>query len=166
MANVTSLDAYYFSSVQRYRTFFQDYEVTLDRLKALKYKNGRLREGNPYLNLGGPLGDCLLEYRRFKRRESSPEHTTDVDIYRIIKDNYVIGAIYILDGGVQSSVSPELPPPSAVLPFDKMYFRVVTLDTVPAVDTIVGGKTSHRRRKSRVSKCKKRQTRKNKRRPE
>ena len=159
MEDLPSLDAYYFSSVERYRRFFRDYAVTLDRLKALKYdRNGRLRQGKTSLS----LGDCELEYLRFKRRESSPEHTSDVDIYRIIKDNYVIGAIYVLDGGIQSSVSPELPPPFAELPFDKMYFRVVTLNTVPAVDTIVGGKTRHRMRKSRLSKGKKRQTRKNK----
>ncbi len=154
MEDLPPLDVYYFSSVERYRRFFEDYAVTLNRLKALKYdRNGRLRQGKTSLS----LGDCELEYHRSKPRESLPEHTSDVDVYRIIKDNYVIGVIDVLDGGVSYHL-----PPLAELPFDKMHFRVVKLYTVPAVNTSVGGKTRHRMRKSRVSKGKKRQTRKNK----
>ncbi len=159
MEDLPPLDVYYFSSVERYRRFFEDYAVTLNRLKVLKYHtNGRIREGTPHINLDGPLGrSCVLEYQRLKRRVSSPEHTTDEDVYRIIKDDYVIGVIKVQDGGISYDL-----PPLAELPFDKMHFRVVKLDTVTADEISVGGKTRHRIRKSRVSKGKKRQTRKNK----
>lgn len=140
-----ALGAYYFSSVERYRTFFQNYNITPNILL------GRKIHPNQLLPLNGPQGSCILLCDTLPQALYLPEET-NVDLYEIRKDDgLVIGSFYVTDGGVQ--------PNATELPFDKMYFKVVKLDYVRG-NTSGGGKTRHRRRKSRMSKGKKRQTRK------
>ena len=143
MANIP-LDAYYFTSVERYRTFFQGYNITPNILLDRKV------HPNTHLPLNGPQGNCTIAYAHLEHSSFFPEQT-NVDLYNITKNNFVIGIFYVVDGGVQ--------PNATELPFDQMYFRVVKFDFVRG-NTSGGGKTRHRRRKSRMSKGKKRQTRK------
>ena len=141
MANIP-LDAYYFTSVERYRTFFQNYNITPNILLDRKV------HPNTHLTLNGPQGNCTIAYAHLAHSSFFPEQT-NVDLYNITKNNFVIGIFYVVDGGVQ--------PNATELPFDQMYFRVVKFDFVRG-NTGGGGKTRHRRRKSRMSKGKKRQT--------
>ena len=141
---MATLDAYYFTSVERYRTFFQGYNITPNILLDRKI------HPNTHLTLNGPQGNCTIVYGHLQHPTYLPEQT-NVDLYNITKNNFVIGMFYVVDGGVQ--------PNATELPFDQMYFRVIDFDFVRR-NTSGGGKTRHRRRKSRMSKGKKRQTRK------
>ena len=143
---MAALGAYYFSSVESYRTFFQNYNITPNILVDRKI------HPNEPLTLYGPQGICtLLCGNPISQPIHWPEET-NVDLYEIrINHSFVIGAFYVKEGGVQISATE--------LPLDKMYFRVVKFDFVGS-NTSGGGKTRHRRRKSRMSKGKKRQTRK------
>lgn len=141
---MATLDAYYFSSVERYRTFLQNYNITPNILVGRK-----INPGSP-LPLNGLQGNCSIVYGHLPQAIFAPEET-NVDFYIITKNNKDIGGFYVTDGGVEISATE--------LPFDKMYFRVVKFDFVRG-NTSGGGKTRHRRRKSRMSKGKKRQTRK------
>jgi len=143
MANI-ALDAYYFTSVERYRTFFQNYNITPNILLDRKV------HPNTPLTLNGAQGNCTIAYGHLPLSHYLPEET-NLDLYNITKNNFVIGMFYVTNGGVQ--------PNATELPFDNMYFRVVKFDFVHS-NTGGGGKTRHRRRKSRMSKGKKRQTHK------
>lgn len=143
MANVV-LGPYSFTSVERYRTFFQDYNITPNILLDRKI------HPNSPLPLNGPQGTYILVCDTLPQAYYLPEQT-NVDLYEIRKDGFTIGSFYATDGLVQ--------PNATELPFDRMYFRLVKFDYVRS-NTNGGGKTRHRRRKSRMSKGKKRQTRK------
>ena len=141
---MATLDAYYFSSVERYRTFFQNYNITPNILLDRKI------HPNSPLPLNGPQGNCTIAYGHITHSHYLPEET-NVDLYYITKNNFLVGTFYVTDDPIQ--------PNATELPFDKMYFKVVKFDYVRG-NTNGGGKTRHRRRKSRMSKGKKRQTRK------
>ena len=141
---MATLDAYYFTSVERYRTFFQNYNITPNILLDRKI------HPNTPLTLNGPQGSCTILYGHLPHPTYLPEQT-NVDLYHIIRNNLVFGMFYVVDGGVQ--------PNATELPFVQMYFRLIKFEFVRG-NTSGGGKTRHRRRKSRMSKGKKRQTRK------
>lgn len=139
---MAALGPSYFSTVERYRTFFQNYNITPNVLV------GRKVNPNQPLPLNGPQGNCILICETIREPIGLPEETV-VDLYQVRQNGLTIGSFYVTDGGVKTS--------DTELPFDKMYFRV--FDYVRG-NTSGGGKTRHRRRKSRMSKGKKRQTRK------
>ncbi len=113
----TPLGAYYFSSVQRYKTFFQDYRVTSDDLIGIN-------DGS-VVGVYGP--DRKLAFIRYVRpkylREPIPPElgNVNVDVYYISESHTaystVIGEFYVTRGALQKS--------SRELPFDKMYFRII-----------------------------------------
>lgn len=142
---MATLDPNYFISVERYRTFFQNYNITPNILL------GRKIHPDQHLSLNGPQGSCTLVCGNPIPQSVVLPEETNVDLYQIRKDGLNIGSFYVIDGGVQ--------PNATELPFDRMYFRVLKFDYVRG-NTSGGGKTIHRRRKSRMSKGKKRQTRK------
>ena len=112
----TRLGAYYFSSVQRYKTFFQDFRVTSDVLIDIN-------DGSE-VGVYGPY-DCLAFIRyvrpKYLREPIPPElGNVNVDVY-YISESYtaystVIGEFYVTRGALQKSATE--------LPFDKMYFRI------------------------------------------
>jgi hypothetical protein len=111
------LGAYYFSSVQRYKTFFQDYRVTSDVLIGIN-------DGSE-VGLHGPCDSCFawIRYVRPKyRREPIPPElgNVNVDVYYICESqttiSSIIGEFYVTRGALQKSATE--------LPFDKMYFRI------------------------------------------
>jgi len=109
----TRLGAYYFSSVQRYKTFFQDFRVTSDVLIDIN-------DGSE-VGVYGPY-DCLAFIRyvrpKYLREPIPPElGNVNVDVYYIREyTSTVIGEFYVTRGALQKS--------STELPFDKMYFRI------------------------------------------
>ena len=144
---MATLNAYSFTSVARYRRFFQDYNITPNILL------GRKINPNTPLTLNGPQGRYDLVCGLPIQQTINLPEETNVDLYEIRRsgDGFAIGVFYVKDGGVQ--------PNATELPFDQLYFRVIDFDYVRG-NTSGGGKTRHRRRKSRMSKGKKRQTRK------
>jgi len=109
----TPLGAYYFSSVQRYKTFFQDFRVTSDVLIDIN-------DGSE-VGVYGPY-DCLAFIRyvrpKYLREPIPPElGNVNVDVYYITESSRtVIGEFYVTRGALQKSATE--------LPFDKMYFRI------------------------------------------
>jgi hypothetical protein len=113
----TPLGAYYFSSVQRYKTFFQDYRVTSDDLIGIN-------DGSEVGVYGPDRKLAFIRYVRPKyRREPIPPElgNVNVDVYYISESHTaystVIGEFYVTRGALQKS--------SRELPFDKMYFRII-----------------------------------------
>lgn len=111
----TPLGAYYFSSVQRYKTFFQDYRVTSDVLIGIN-------DGSE-VGVYGPYRLAFIRYVRPKyRREPIPPElgNVNVDVYYICESHTtissIIGEFYVTRGALQKSATE--------LPFDKMYFRI------------------------------------------
>jgi hypothetical protein len=112
----TPLGAYYFSSVQRYKTFFQDYRVTSDDLIGIN-DGSEVGVYGPYSRL------AFIRYVRPKYlREPIPPElgNVNVDVYYISEshtvNSSVIGEFYVTRGALQKSATE--------LPFDKMYFRI------------------------------------------